>query len=46
LQNALTGLYKIKVENYRIIYEIFDDIIVVEIVRVARRGPDTYVGLR
>lgn len=49
LQNALAGLYKIKVENYRILYEVFDDIIViivVEIVRVARRGPNTYVGLR
>lgn len=46
LHNALAGLYKIKVENYRILYEVFDDIIVVEIVRVARRGPNTYSGLR
>jgi mRNA interferase RelE/StbE len=46
LQNALAGMYRIKIENYRIIYEVFDDIVVIEILRVARRGPNTYIGLR
>lgn len=46
LQNDLAGMYKIKVENYRIIYEVLDEVVVVEIVRVARRGPNTYTDLR
>jgi mRNA interferase RelE/StbE len=45
LEDELAGLYRIRVDDYRIIYKIFDDIVVVEIVRVARRGPNTYVGL-
>lgn len=45
LEEELAGLWRIKLENYRIIYSIDDDLIVVEVVRVARRTPKTYRGL-
>jgi mRNA-degrading endonuclease RelE of RelBE toxin-antitoxin system len=31
--------------RYRIIYSIAEDVITVEIIRVAKRTPRTYVGL-
>lgn len=46
LEDELAGLYRIRVDAYRIVYEIFDDVVVVEIVQVGRRGPDTYVNLQ
>ena len=45
LANELAGFWRIKLEDYRIIYSIDDDVIVVEVVRVAKRTPKTYSGL-
>ena len=45
LEDELAGFWRIKLEDHRIIYSIDDDIITVEIVRVAKRTPRTYVGL-
>ncbi len=36
------GLYRIKVKQYRIIYFIKDNLLVVSVVRIAKRGEDTY----
>jgi mRNA interferase RelE/StbE len=36
------GLYRIRVGNYRIIYEIHDQILLIVILRVAKRNEDTY----
>ncbi len=35
-------LYRIRVENYRVIYEIHDRVLVIVILRLARRNEDTY----
>ena len=44
LEDELAGFWRIKLEDYRIIYSIAEDVITVEIIRVARRTPRTYVG--
>ncbi len=36
------GLYRIKVKNYRIIYLVQDNLLLVSVVRVAKRNEDTY----
>ena len=36
------GLYRIRVGNYRIIYEIHDQILLIVVLRVAKRNEDTY----
>lgn len=36
------GLYRIRVGNYRIIYEIHDQILLITVLRVAKRNEDTY----
>ncbi len=36
------GLYRIRVGNYRIIYEIHDRVLLIVILRLARRREDTY----
>lgn len=36
------GLYRIRVGNYRVIYEIHDDVLLIVVLRVARRREDTY----
>lgn len=36
------GLYRIKVKQYRIIYFVKDNLLVVSVVRIAKRGEDTY----
>lgn len=36
------GLYRIKVNDYRIIYEIQDNILLVSVLRVAKRNERTY----
>jgi mRNA interferase RelE/StbE len=36
------GLYRIRIGNYRIIYEIHDQVLLVVILRFARRSEDTY----
>jgi mRNA interferase RelE/StbE len=40
-----TGLWRIRVGNYRIIYAIDDQAKSITIVRVAKRNKDTYKGL-
>lgn len=42
LEDELAGFWRIKLEHYRIIYSIDDDVVTVEIIRVARRTPNTY----
>jgi mRNA interferase RelE/StbE len=46
LYGELKGYYRIRVDAYRIIYTIDDDIVVVEIVRVMKRSSHTYNDLR
>ncbi len=36
------GLLRIKINRYRIIYKIFDDVLVISILRVAKRNERTY----
>lgn len=38
LSGDLRGHYRLRVENYRIIYTIHEDVIIVEVVRVAKRS--------
>jgi mRNA interferase RelE/StbE len=45
LEEELAGFWRIKIEDYRIIYTIKDELVVVEIMRVVRRSPRTYQGL-
>ena len=45
LEDELAGFWRIKLEDHRIIYSIDDDVITVEVVRVTKRTPKTYVGL-
>jgi mRNA interferase RelE/StbE len=45
LEDELAGFWRIKLEDYRIIYSIDEDVITVEIIRVTKRTPRTYVGL-
>jgi mRNA interferase RelE/StbE len=41
----LESYYRIRVNDYRIIYTIDDDVVLVEIIRVVRRTPQTYEDL-
>ncbi len=45
LEDELAGFWRIKLADYRIIYSIDDDVVTVEVIRVARRTPKTYTGL-
>jgi len=45
LSDELTGYWRLRLENYRVIYTIDEEIIVVEVVRVDRRDNKTYTGL-
>ena len=38
LQGSMNGFYRIRSGNYRIVYEIFDNHLVVSVVRIAHRG--------
>jgi mRNA interferase RelE/StbE len=42
---AESGLWRIRVGQYRVIYNIDDDELLVTVVRVARRAEDTYKRL-
>lgn len=44
LTDELARLWRVKLEEYRIIYSIDDDIVAVEIVRVAKRTPRPMSG--
>lgn len=45
MDDDLAGYYRIRLDNYCIIYTIDDDVVLVEVIRVARRTPKTYQGL-
>lgn len=45
LGEELAGFWRIKLDDYRIIYSIHDDVVTVEIIRVVKRTPKTYAGL-
>ena len=45
LEEELAGVWRIKLEDYRIIYSIDEDVVTVEVVRVGKRTPMTYAGL-
>ncbi len=36
------GLYRIKVSNYRVIYDVRDNILLVSVLRIAKRNERTY----
>lgn len=36
------SLYRIRIGNYRIIYEIHDQVLLIVVLRVAKRSEDTY----
>ncbi len=36
------GLYRIKVKQYRVIYFVKDNLLIISVVRIAKRGEDTY----
>ena len=42
LEDELAGFLRIKLQHYRIIYSIDDDVVTVEIIRVAKRTPRSY----
>lgn len=45
MEGELAAYYRLRIQDYRIIYTIDDEIIQIEIVRVARRSPQTYESL-
>lgn len=45
MEADLESYYRIRVNDYRIIYTIDDDVVLVEIIRVVRRTPRTYEDL-
>ena len=45
MDGELVGLYRIRVDQYRIIYSIHEETITIVIVRVAKRDNATYKGL-
>jgi mRNA interferase RelE/StbE len=46
MEDELAGYWRLRIDNYRIIYTIDEEIIVVEVVRVVRRDAKTYTDLR
>jgi mRNA interferase RelE/StbE len=45
LEGDLSGCWRLRLDDHRIIYTIDDDQVVVEVVRVAQRTPRTYSEL-
>lgn len=45
MEDDLAGYYRIRLENYRIIYTIDDDIVLVEVIRITKQSPKTYEDL-
>jgi mRNA interferase RelE/StbE len=45
MSGELAGLWRLRLEDHRIIYVIDDEEVVVTVVRVARRSPTSYAGL-
>ena len=45
MEEELAGYYRLRVDSYRIIYTIDDKVVLVEVIRVAKRTPNTYDDL-
>ncbi len=45
MADELANYYRLRIENYRIVYTIDDDIVLIEIIRVAKRTAKTYDDL-
>jgi mRNA interferase RelE/StbE len=45
MEDELAGYYRIRLDDYRIIYTIDDDVVLVEVIRVIKRTAKTYEGL-
>lgn len=45
MEEDLADYHRIRLENYRIIYTIDDDIVLVEVIRIMKRSPKTYEDL-
>ncbi len=45
LDDEQTGYYRIRIDLYRVIYTIQEEIVTIVIVRVVKRDNDTYKGL-
>lgn len=46
LKGELAGYWRLRIDNYRVIYTIDDEVIVVEVVRIDQRDANIYAGLR
>ncbi|MDQ3249963.1 MAG: type II toxin-antitoxin system RelE/ParE family toxin [Chloroflexota bacterium] len=47
LTGILAGCYKIVLGQYRIVYEVFDDLVLVEVLRIGKKqGPEFYADIR
>lgn len=45
LRDELAGYWRLRIDNFRVIYTIADDIVVVEVIRVDQRSANTYLGM-
>lgn len=45
MEDDLADYYRIRLENYRLIYTIDDDVVLVEVIRIMKRPPKTYDDL-
>ena len=45
VQDAPKGTYRIRVGDYRVIYTIQDDVLLIAVVRIRRRNESTYNGI-
>lgn len=45
LRNHLEGYWRIRIDDYRVIYLIDDEVVIVTVVRIAQRDNDTYEDL-
>lgn len=45
MEDDLADYYRIRLENYRVIYTVDDDIVLVEIIRIMKRSLKTYEDL-
>ena len=45
MEEELSGYYRLRVDSCRIIYTIDDNVVLVEVIRVAKRTSNTYDDL-
>ena len=45
LQHELTGYWRIRIADYRVIYTIVEEVVLVTVVKVAQRDQNTYADL-